>query len=420
VTRFSVFTPSHRPQYLDECLDSLRQQTEQNWEWVVILDGTVWRPPYTDQRIRVMRAPGNVEGVGALKRLACEEARGEILVELDHDDLLVSNALEEIGTAFNNEPDVSLVYSHTAQISPDGTRDDSRFDEAHGWVYEDMTVDELEVLCFKAMNPTPHNVSYIWYAPNHVRAFRKSAYEKAGGYDADRRVLDDQDLMCRLYQVGPFKLIDKCLYLQRIHPTNTQSEPDTNAFIQEETVRLYDLYMEANCLAWAKHWGLAALDLGAAHNHPDGYLGVDKVRGPDTDIVAQLPCGLSEIPSSSVGVIRAVDFLEHVGEKVALMNEIYRLLAPGGLLLSQTPSTDGRGAFQDPTHVSFWNENSFWYYTDVNYRNFVPEITAQFQTSRLVTYFPTDWHREHDISYVAANLIALKEPMPRNGGPIFF
>ncbi len=27
------------------------------------------------------------------------------------------------------------------------------------------------------------------------------------------------------------------------------------------------------------------------------------------------------------------------------------------------PSTDGRGAFQDPTHVSFWNINSFMYYS---------------------------------------------------------
>ncbi len=29
-----------------------------------------------------------------------------------------------------------------------------------------------------------------------------------------------------------------------------------------------------------------------------------------------------------------------------------------GWFLSQTPSTDGRGAFQDPTHVSMWNSNS--------------------------------------------------------------
>ena len=34
------------------------------------------------------------------------------------------------------------------------------------------------------------------------------------------------------------------------------------------------------------------------------------------------------------------------------------------MLLSLTPSTDGRGAYQDPTHVAFYNENSFWYYTN--------------------------------------------------------
>jgi SAM-dependent methyltransferase len=105
---------------------------------------------------------------------------------------------------------------------------------------------------------------------------------------------------------------------------------------------------------------------------------------------------------------------------VALINEIYRLLAPGGLLLSMTPSTDGRGAFQDPTHVAFYNENSFWYYTEASYRNFVPEIKARFQSSRLVTTFPTEWHARHNIPYVTANLIALKEPMARNGGAYFW
>jgi len=48
----------------------------------------------------------------------------------------------------------------------------------------------------------------------------------------------------------------------------------------------------------------------------------------------------------------------------------------------------------------------------------VPAIRAAFQVSRLVTYFPTGWHEQHRIPYVAANLIALKEGMPRNGGII--
>ena len=62
------------------------------------------------------------------------------------------------------------------------------------------------------------------------------------------------------------------------------------------------------------------------------------------------------------------------------------------MLLSMTPSSDGRGAYQDPTHVAFYNENSFWYYTDTQYRASCPRSPAKFQVVRLVTYFPTEWH----------------------------
>ena len=52
-----------------------------------------------------------------------------------------------------------------------------------------------------------------------------------------------------------------------------------------------------------------------------------------------------------------------------LIEEIYRVLKPGGLFTSMTPSTDGRGAFQDPTHVSFWNRNSWLYFMDDPHRH---------------------------------------------------
>jgi SAM-dependent methyltransferase len=415
----SVFTPSHNPAFLTDCFNSLKAQTFEDWEWIVLLNrGARWAPPRADRRVRVVAAPG-FGGVGAAKYRACAEARGEILVELDHDDLLASSALRAIHEAFACRPDLALVYSHCAQILEDGSRDDSMFNPAYGWEYRDASVDGRDVTYPVAFQPTPHNVSYIWFAPNHVRAFSRAAYEKAGGYDPARNVLDDHDLMCRLYQVGDFHLIDDCLYLQRVHPANTQSEQATNAFIQTETVTVYAQYIERNALAWARRRHLLALDLGAAHARPDGYVGVDRRDGDDVDIIAELPLPLL-LADGSVGVIRAVDFLEHVADKVALFNELYRLLAPGGLLLSQTPSTYGRGAFQDPTHVAFYNENSFWYFTEAKYQTYVPEIEARFQVSRLVTGYPSEWHAEHDISYVTANLIALKEATPRNGGAILW
>lgn len=406
--RVSVFTPSHRPTYLDDCYASLQKQTYSDWEWVIVLNGgNKWKPPVDDSRI-VMVDGNGIKGVGALKRKACETARGELLVELDHDDMLTSTALQEIVTAFDQHPDCGFVYSDCAHITADGDRNEHRYNPLMGWQYEDVEIDGTTYLVTKSFDPFPNAVSYIWFAPNHVRAFRKDAYEAVGGYDPSLDILDDQDLMCRLYQHADFHHIKKCLYLQRFHEANTQHDAPTNARIQQMTVQLYDRYIEANALVWAKRNGLHALDLGAAYRKRAGYLGVDIQEGAGVDMVVDVREGIP-LPDNSVGVIRAVDFLEHIPDKIQVINEIYRLLAHGGMLLSNTPSTDGRGAFQDPTHVAFYNENSFWYYTRDNYRNFVHEIKCKFIESRLITFFPDKWHEENFISYVNANLVAVKD-----------
>ena len=231
--RVSVYSPSHQTRYLDDCMRSLLAQTYQDWEWIVLLNqGARWRPPTEDPRLRVV-IKDDLTGVGAAKRYACSLALGEFLVELDHDDELRSDALQLIVDAFDANPQVGFVFSDFAQINEDGSRDDSRFDQSNGWVYEEDTVDRRSVLRCRSLEASPHNVSYIWFAPNHVRAFRRAIYEMTGGYDATRDVLDDQDIMCRLYQLTEFHLIDECLYLQRMHRTNTQREIEINARIQK-------------------------------------------------------------------------------------------------------------------------------------------------------------------------------------------
>ena len=67
---------------------------------------------------------------------------------------------------------------------------------------------------------------------------------------------------------------------------------------------------------------------------------------------------------SSIDEIRAYDIFEHLPVKVHTMNEAHRVLRPGGTLDIFIPTTDGRGAFQDPTHVSFWTPNDFFYYLE--------------------------------------------------------
>jgi O-antigen biosynthesis protein len=402
----SVFTPSHNPRWLDDCYSSLLDQTEIDWEWVVLLnDHAHWTPP-ADGRVKVHHT--DTTGVGALKREAVEWCQGDILVELDHDDILGPHCLKSVAKAITDG--ASVVYSDFAQMDAELRPNFDTFLASHGWAYHP----DGEWLVCESMAPTPHNMSYVWYEPNHVRAFRRDLYEKVEGYDPHLTVLDDQDLLCRLYAADPrFTHLPRCLYYQRIHPDNTQRQSQVNPFIQSETVRLYDKYVEGNALAWTEREGLLALDLGSAHAKPKGYMGVDV--HPGSDITGDIFDVLADTEDDSVGVVRAVDFLEHITDKVRLFNELYRVMAHGSLLLSLTPSTDGRGAYQDPTHVAFYNENSFWYFTDREYAKFVPAIRCRFQVSRLVTYFPSPWHENNRIPYVCANLIAIKDG-PRQGG----
>lgn len=113
-----------------------------------------------------------------------------------------------------------------------------------------------------------------------------------------------------------------------------------------------------------------------------------------------------------VGVFRAHDALEHLRDPINTMREIHRCPAPKGWLLSRPPSTDGRGALQDPTHVLFWSSNSFWYYTRTDQNRFI-DCPVRFQANRLKNFFPSEWQREHQIVYVKADLSKVAGRFPR-------
>ncbi|MGA7932953.1 MAG: glycosyltransferase [Kovacikia sp.] len=103
------------------------------------------------------------------------------------------------------------------------------------------------------------------------------------------------------------------------------------------------------------------IDLGCGPHKRAGFIGVDLTNGPGVDVVADLNQRFP-FPDSSVDIVRAYDAIEHLHDRIYTMNEIWRICKPNALVDIRVPSTDGRGAFQDPTHVSFWNINSFKYY----------------------------------------------------------
>lgn len=398
----SLFTPTHDARYLRDAYESIREQPFD--EWVVLYNGGACPAGFDDPRVREVTCDDLPPWVGALKRRAVEHCTGDILLELDHDDLLAPDAIAEVRAAFE-DPDVGFVYSNTVHATLD-LEPAARFAVGHGWQYRPAEFHGQALDEAIAFEPTPAAVSRIWYAPNHVRAFRREAYERAGGYSDQMRVLDDEDLMCRLYRVTRFHHIDKPLYIQRGHPACAQVVH--NAEIQANVYRLYDQYTESLALTWAKREGLRALDLGGRFGATAGYETVDRRE-------ADVCCDLERrwpFEDGSVGVVRAFDVFEHLRDTLHTMRELYRVLAPGGYAIIQVPSTDGRGAFQDPTHCSWWNENSFLYYTHRDWAKYI-DTPVRFQALRLYT-------TEKDarqVCWVRADLLKLAEGL-RVPGPV--
>jgi len=124
------------------------------------------------------------------------------------------------------------------------------------------------------------------------------------------------------------------------------------------------------------------LNLGCCDDIRVGWTNVDIVPGRGVTVIDLRD--LWPWSDSSVAEILAMDVIEHLPDKIHTMNEMWRVLAPGAVVHIGVPTTDGPGAFQDPTHVSFWNRRSFLYYEDGNsYRERFAKgygIAARFKT----------------------------------------
>jgi glycosyltransferase involved in cell wall biosynthesis len=373
-TLVSIYTPCHDTQYLREAYNSIKDQNF--YEWIVVYNNGAVPIDFQDSRVKTHVLYKSPEKVGALKAYACEQATGEILLELDHDDLLMPNAISEVRDAFSDR-EIGFVYSNAVSINMDGT-DRARYSEIFGWKYRKVTIAGVERDEEISFEPTPEAVSRIWFAPNHLRAFRRSVYRRIGGYDKSMQILDDQDLIARMYVATKFHHIDAALYVYRVHGANSWLR--FNSDIQSGVWSLYDKHIHQIVKRWAGTTG-----------HP-----ILEYRGNGKDVRKRA--------NSSVSVVFANDTLAQSRDPLDAMKEISRVLIPGGWLMGTVPSTDGRGAYQDPRHVSFWCENSFLYYTDKRWAQYI-NTPVRFQAPRLYTTEKD----QNQVCWTVFNLINLKD-----------
>jgi glycosyltransferase involved in cell wall biosynthesis len=394
--------------------ESLVAQTYENWEWVIYLNGVeggldalvnypVLVAIKSDERIKIVVSDEINSKIGFNKNKAFHLGTGDVLVEVDHDDMLTPDCLEELYKAFQ-DPTVGFVYSDS--ITYHVNNEFTPYDAHYGWTYKKVMWRGKEHYSMNSFAPTSHSMAYIWYAPDHVRAWRKSVYVSIGGHNVNLDICDDHELVIRTYLNTKMHHINKPLYVYRITGNNTWLE--RNQAIQDTTRELFKQYAWDLACKDAKDRGLDIVELGGGINPRAGCnINIDLEDG---NVTADLNNGIP-LPDNSVGVINASHIIEHLNDKHKIMAEIYRVLADDGWVFIQVPSTDGRGAFQDPTHVSYWNENCFWYYTRKDKAMFIRNDKIRFQEFKLDTFW---WEpRSDNIAITDAWLVAIKSDKRR-------
>lgn len=104
------------------------------------------------------------------------------------------------------------------------------------------------------------------------------------------------------------------------------------------------------------------VDIGCGdHKQIPSSLGVDYFRSRAADMRANIECGLP-FRDQSVDQVYAVQVLEHVRDLIGLMNEIHRVLKPDGVLHVMVPYWKSVNAVADPTHVRFFNPQTFKFF----------------------------------------------------------
>lgn len=406
---FSLITPTHNPKYLSELYDSLVNQTYPHWDWIVYLNGTITREDIpekirNDSRVLIHKEPeASGDVIGKIKNEAFILGTGDVLVEMDHDDMLREDCLEEMNIAYQ-DPEVGFVYSEDCKLQTNG--EFQPYGSYYGWSWYETEWHGIKMKAMRNFEASSHSMTMIYWQPNHVRSWRKEVYHSLGGHNKELDILDDQDIIARTYLVTKMKNIPKPLYIYRIDGENSWLKKVNK--IGEETVKMFHRYGYALAERDADLQGKVKIQLGDAEPLRQGY-----VHYSLEDYEKNNGFFLND---DSVGVIYAPFFPQRLIDTQRFMSECHRILCNNGWFFTEIPSTDGRGAWMDPRNKSFWNENSFLYYINRNQASFIGNTKIRFQSWRKETHFINQWYEDNKIPTTVAWLTALKTPN-RSGQP---
>ncbi len=217
----SIVVPVYNvePKWIKKAIESIEGQLYSNWELCIADDCSTkketvdYLKSITNPKIKILFLNKNMHISGSSNK-AASLAKGDYIALLDHDDELTMDALYEVVKVINCEnPDI--IYSDEDLISPDDKNLYHHFKPDYS---PDMLLSE-NYMC-------------------HLTVFRRSLFDKVGGFRVGFEGAQDHDLFLRLVEVADKVVhVPKVLYHWRAIPGSTAASYNSKNYAWDNEVK---------------------------------------------------------------------------------------------------------------------------------------------------------------------------------------
>jgi len=199
--KISIIVPCYnQAQYLNECLQSVLEQTYQNWECIIVNDGSpdnteeVVKEWLIDKRFKYFFQENG--GLSSARNSGISNAKGEFILPLDADDKIAVNYIELAAQAFIEDDALKVVYCKA-----------EKFGDESG---------KLDLKPFSLKNLAKENMIFC------TALFKKVDWKTVGGFDLNMiHGLEDWEFwIAILKNGGTVKQIDYLGFFYRIKSTS--------------------------------------------------------------------------------------------------------------------------------------------------------------------------------------------------------
>ena len=202
--------------YIETAVQSVIEQTYQDWELVVVDDGSTDNTTeivqrIEDPRIRLIRQENGGESVA--RNTALDHIQGAYLGFLDSDDLFLPDHLARTVAYLESHPERTAVYTDGYHIDSTGnqgqTLSSNRRGPFEGRIYEEVV-----------------RASDVFGPPICVLARTEAVQAASLRFDPEIVIGPDWDFFIRFSDIANFGFIEEPTCLYRVHQTNITVQVD--------------------------------------------------------------------------------------------------------------------------------------------------------------------------------------------------